>query len=85
MVDAKVAASRSAELRGLAECKGAAYRSQRDGGLADVVVLRRHKGRVQGLTEDFLDVYLATDREYPPRFSAVLRRGADGTMMAEFA
>ncbi len=85
VVDAKVTAARSAELRGLAECKGAAYRSQRDGGPADVVVLRRHKGRVQGLTEDFLDVYLAADREFPPRFSAVLRRGADGTMMAEFA
>ena len=84
-MDVKVAACRSAELRELAERKGAAYRSQRDGGIADVVVLRRHKGRVQGLTEDFLNVYLVTDREYPPRFSAVLRRGADGAMMAKLA
>jgi threonylcarbamoyladenosine tRNA methylthiotransferase MtaB len=85
VVGAKVTASRSAELRELAEGKGAAYRSQRDGSPADVVVLRRHKGRVHGLTEDYLDVYLAADREYPPRFSAVLRREANGTMMAEFA
>jgi threonylcarbamoyladenosine tRNA methylthiotransferase MtaB len=76
-------ASRSAELRDLAEQKGAAYRQRRIGGDADVVVLGRHRGKVQGLTEDYLEVSLPADRTYPPRFAAVLRQEEDGTLMAE--
>ena len=84
-VDSRVAASRSAELRAIASSKGASYRARRDGGRADVVVLRRHQGRVQGLTEDYLDVYFAADRDYTPRFQALLRQDTDGTLLAEVA
>lgn len=84
-VDGAVAAARSAELRALAAEKGAAYRAWRDGGRADVVAIRRTGGRVQGLTEDYLDVHFAGDREYPSRFAAVLRHRDDGALVAEAA
>ncbi len=84
-VDSRVAARRSAELREMATNKGAAYRARRDGGRADVVVLRRHQGRIQGLTEDYLDVYSAADRPYTSRFHARLRRDTDGKLLAEVA
>ena len=84
-VDSRVAARRSAELREMATNKGAAYRARRDGGRADVVVLRRHQGSIQGLTEDYLDVYSAADRPYTSRFHARLRRDTDGKLLAEVA
>ncbi len=49
------------------------------------MVLRRHQGNMQGLTEDYLDVYFPADREYTPRFHARLRHEADGTLLAEVA
>ncbi len=69
----------------MATNKGAAYRARRDGGRADVIVLRRHQGSIQGLTEDYLDVYFAADQKYTSRFHARLRRGTDGTLLAEVA
>jgi threonylcarbamoyladenosine tRNA methylthiotransferase MtaB len=84
-VDGVVTAARSAELRELAAAKGAAYRAGRNGGRADVVALRRLGGRVQGLTEDYLDVGFAADRGFPSRFSAVLRHEPGGALMAEAA
>ena len=84
-VDPQVASRRSAELRAIATQKGAAYRARRDGGSADIVVLRRHQGSMQGLTEDYLDVYFPADRAYSPRFPARLRHEADGTLLAEVA
>jgi threonylcarbamoyladenosine tRNA methylthiotransferase MtaB len=84
-VDPSVAAARSAELRALAAEKGAAYRRRRHGGPADVVVLGRQRGRVQGLTEDYLEVSFPADRSYPPRFAAVLRHEDDGTFLADVA
>ena len=84
-MDPQVASRRSAELRAIAAQKGAAHRARRDGGGADIVVLRRHQGSMQGLTEDYLDVYFPTDRAYTPRFHARLRHEADGTLLAEVA
>ena len=84
-VDPQVASRRSAELRAIATQKGAAYRARRDGGGADIVVLRRHQGSIQGLTEDYLDVYFSADRPYMPRFRARLRHEGDGTLLAEVA
>ncbi len=84
-VDPQVASHRSAELRAIATQKGADYRARRDGGSADIVVLRRHQGSIQGLTEDYLDVYLSADRPYTARFHARLRHEVDGTLLAEVA
>lgn len=66
-VTAATVAARSAELRALAEEKGAAYRRRRAPN-ADVVLLDRKGGRFRGLTEDFLEVYLDTDTPAPRRF-----------------
>ncbi len=84
-VDARLAASRSAELRGIAAGKAAAYRAHRSGGIADVVVLRRAKGRVQGLTEDYLDVYLSADHAIERRVRVSLTGEVDGKLLAEVA
>lgn len=81
-VDPPTAARRSAELRALAEAKAASYRARRDGGLADVVCLRRRAGRVEGLTGDYLPVYLSSDSIVPGRLQAVLRAGDDGRLWA---
>lgn len=78
-----VVAARAAELRAMADHKAAAYREQRGGGMADVVVLGRSRGRVRGLTEDFLDVSFPADRRYPPRCRATLHHRADGSLVAE--
>lgn len=82
-VHPQVVAGRAAELRDLADRKAAAYRARRDGGLADVVMLGRSRGRVRGLTEDFLDVSFAPDRNHAPRCWAMLQRSPDGTLTAE--
>ena len=84
-VDAGTAAARSAELRTLAADKGAVYRARRAGARADVVLLRRCGGWFEGLTEDYLTVYLPTDRAVPRRFGAVLRHAEDGTLQAELS
>ncbi len=82
-VEPGVAAARSAELRKLAAAKGSSHRASRDGGRADVVLLRRSGGWFEGLTGDYLTVYLPTDRAVPGRFPALLRLADDGTLHAE--
>ena len=81
-MDPRVVADRAAELRELAEAKGAGYRAARDGGAADVVSLRRHQGRWEGLTQDYLTVFTPTDRELPGRFGAHLAVGTKGDLEA---
>jgi threonylcarbamoyladenosine tRNA methylthiotransferase MtaB len=73
LVEPRVSRSRSAELRALATEKARSYRTRRDAGLADVVILSRSAGRYEGLTGDYLKVYLATDTVPPVRFGAELR------------
>ena len=51
--------------------------------MADVVVLGRSRGRVRGLTEDFLEVTFPADRRHPPRCMAMLHHQADGTLVAD--
>lgn len=82
-VEPGLAAARSAELRALAQDKAAAYRAERDGGRADVVRLRRNRGRVEGLTEDYLPVYLRSDPPVPSRLTAIVRQGGDGRLWAD--
>ncbi|MGD2135906.1 MAG: MiaB/RimO family radical SAM methylthiotransferase, partial [Gemmatimonadales bacterium] len=82
-VDSRVAARRAAELRTLADRRAAAYRARRDGGAVDVVLLGRRKGRWEGMTQDYLTVYLATEETPPGRFGATLRLADHGTMIAE--
>ena len=84
-VDARVAADRSAELRSIVAHKSERYRKQRSGGTADVVVMGRHQGRAQGLTEDYLEVGLTTDRRVPSRFAAILQQDADAKLSAQAA
>ena len=79
----EIVAARAAGLRDLADRKAAAYRERRDGGVADVVVLGRSRGRVRGLTEDFLDVGFPADRLRAPRCMATLHHTPDGTLAAE--
>jgi threonylcarbamoyladenosine tRNA methylthiotransferase MtaB len=81
-VDAPLVRERSAALRELVAVKAATYRSGRDGGAADVVLLRRVNGSYQGVTGDYLSVSTSTDRVPPPRFGATLRH-ANGAMTAE--
>ncbi len=81
-VQPEVTASRAAELRNLAASKGAAYRLQRHGQPADVILLRRTRNRFEGLTEDYLTAYLPTDTPAPPRFQARLCLEPDGDVRA---
>jgi threonylcarbamoyladenosine tRNA methylthiotransferase MtaB len=83
VVDSGVAADRSAELRAIAAEKGAAYRARQHGRDADVVLLRRSGGWFEGLTEDYLTVYMTADRALPGRFGAALHGTADGTLQAQ--
>ncbi|MBI2401702.1 MAG: MiaB/RimO family radical SAM methylthiotransferase [Gemmatimonadetes bacterium] len=83
-VDPPVAAARSAELRDLAASHRQRYQASRDGGPADVVLMARQAARFQGLTEDYLTVYLPADRARPPRLPATLRRRG-GVLLAEAA
>lgn len=76
-VHPQVAARRAAELRELVAERRKEYETRREHQTADVVVLERARGRYRGLTEDYLTVYLRTDRIPPPRFDAVLRREGD--------
>jgi threonylcarbamoyladenosine tRNA methylthiotransferase MtaB len=79
-----LAVARGAELRAAAAARGAAYRAARAGGPADVVLLRRQAGRYEGLTEDYLTVYVPTSVPATPRLRATLRRDGD-TLVAEAA
>ncbi len=84
-VDPRVASARAAELRELASDKGAAHRARRSGGTADVIVLRRHQGVAQGLTEDYLDVHLSVRHAPGSRLATVLARDGEGRLVAEVA
>jgi threonylcarbamoyladenosine tRNA methylthiotransferase MtaB len=67
---------RGAELRALVEDKGRAHAAARAGCAADVVLLARHGGRFEGLTEDYLTISLPVHVPPAPRFCATLH--ADG-------
>ena len=54
--------ARARELRELGEAKARGYRGRRRGQRADGVVAGRAGGRVDVLTEDYLSVYLPSDR-----------------------
>jgi threonylcarbamoyladenosine tRNA methylthiotransferase MtaB len=73
-----VARRRAADLRSLVEAKGRGHAAARVGGLADVVLVGRHGGRAEGLTEDYLTIALPMDAPLAARFSARLARGAAG-------
>jgi len=65
--------ARARELRELGEAKARAYRARRVGQRADGVVSGRSGGRVDVLTEDYLSVYLPTDRwDGRPRFDLIV-------------
>ncbi len=65
--------TRARELRDLGESKARAYRAARSGQRADGVVSGRAGGRVDVLTEDYLSVYLPTDRwDGRPRFDLIV-------------
>jgi threonylcarbamoyladenosine tRNA methylthiotransferase MtaB len=68
-----VIGARARELRDLGEGKARAYRAMRVGQRADGVVSGRAGGRVDVLTEDYLSVYLPTDRwDGRPRFDLIV-------------
>jgi threonylcarbamoyladenosine tRNA methylthiotransferase MtaB len=81
--ESRIVADRSAELREMASAKAAVYRASRDGERADVVLLRRRHGVFEGLTEDYLPVYLPTEHDVPGRFVSRLRVERD-TLRAEY-
>ena len=61
-VPAAVITARARDLREVGEAKARAYRARRVGQQADGVVSGRRQGQVDILTEDYLSVYLPTDR-----------------------
>lgn len=73
----EVVARRSAELRELAAELRRRYERTRENQNADVVILERQRGRYQGLTEDYLTVYLHAEGPLPARLEAVLRRNGE--------
>ena len=77
-VEPAVVRERSADLRALVEAKGRTHAAARVGGAADVVLLDRHAGRAEGLTEDYLSVSMPVDASPAPRFRAWLGRDAGG-------
>ena len=79
--DPSVVAARSAELREHIVERTAWYKSKRSGDIADVVTLGRRGGKCRGLTEDYLDVYLSTDRQVAPRFEGRLEWNTEGSLM----
>jgi hypothetical protein len=79
-----VAAERGAHLRNLAASHRRRYQASRDGGPADVVLMTRQAGRFEGLTEDYLTVYLSADRAGSLRLRATLRHQG-GVLLAEAA
>jgi threonylcarbamoyladenosine tRNA methylthiotransferase MtaB len=79
-VDPKRVAERSQELRATVAQKGLAYRERRSGESADVVLLQHHHGRYEGLTEDYLTVYLGSEEATRRRFEGTLWLMDDGTL-----
>jgi len=64
---------RARELRELGEAKARGYRGRRKGQRGDGVVAGRAGGRVDVLTEDYLSVYLPSDRwDGRPRFDLIV-------------
>jgi threonylcarbamoyladenosine tRNA methylthiotransferase MtaB len=64
---------RAGELRALGEAKARAHRTRRAGQWADGVVSGRLAGRVDVLTEDYLSVYLPSERwDGRPRFEVMV-------------
>jgi threonylcarbamoyladenosine tRNA methylthiotransferase MtaB len=80
-VHPRVTRNRATVLHELAASKAGTYRTRRNTGAADVVILRRNRGRYEGLTGDYLQVYLATDKVPAARFSAELEL-VEGTLFA---
>lgn len=76
-VQPAVVARRSSELRSLAAELRRKYEQTRENQKADVVILERQRGRYQGLTEDYLTVYLDAQGALPARFEALLRRNGE--------
>jgi threonylcarbamoyladenosine tRNA methylthiotransferase MtaB len=76
---------RSAELRALVEAKGAAHAAARAGSAADVVLLARHGGRFEGLTEDYLTISLPVHVPPAARFAARLHADGGGLMAVPLA
>ncbi len=69
----EVIRARARELRELGEAKAAAYREYRRGQTADGVVSGRQKGHIEVMTQDYLSVYLDTDRwDGRPRFEVIV-------------
>jgi len=69
----EVIRARARELRELGEAKAAAYREYRRGQTADGVVTGRHNGHIEVMTQDYLSVYLDTDRwDGRPRFEVIV-------------
>ena len=72
-VGSAAARARAAELRTLGAAKGVAYRARRRGSRADGVACGHAGGRVDVLTEDYLTVYLESDRwDGTPRMDVVI-------------
>jgi len=74
---------RSEELRALGESKQRAYQESRVGMRADVVVLGRHGGVRQGVTEDYLDVEIADTRDNHRRIGGTIVKQVRGKLLAE--
>jgi hypothetical protein len=72
-----VAQERSGDLRALVAEKGRGHQARRLGAVADVVLLERRAGRHEGVTEDYLTVYLPADVPSPARFAGRLARRDD--------
>jgi threonylcarbamoyladenosine tRNA methylthiotransferase MtaB len=69
----EVIRERAAELRALGEVKANAYREQRRGQTADGVVTGHRHGQIEAMTEDYLSVYLDSDRwDGRPRFEVTI-------------
>jgi threonylcarbamoyladenosine tRNA methylthiotransferase MtaB len=69
----EVIRERAAELRALGEVKANAYREQRRGQTADGVVTGHRNGQIEAMTEDYLSVYLDSDRwDGRPRFEVAI-------------
>lgn len=73
-----VARERSEELRALVATKGERHATRRIGEPADVVLLQRHGGRAEGLTEDYLTVVTPIDTLPATRFPARLDHHGGG-------
>ena len=72
-VPSDVIRERARALRELGDAKAAAYRRRRSGQTADGVVTGRQKGQIEVMTEDYLSVYLDTDRgDGRPRFEVAV-------------